>query len=92
MTNRRVTLSVCLAIVGGSWAICWWVYHANGGGTYNAGFYVSLIVVAALSTAASLALIVRAWRGSGRLLGPVAFSLLAAVAVLLLAVAIYVRD
>lgn len=92
MTGQRVTLAVCLAIVAGSWAVCGWVYHANGGGSYNAGFFAVLIGVAALSTLAAVTLIARSWRGSGRLLGPVTISLIAALAVLLLALAIYARD
>ena len=92
MTAQRVTLGVCMAIVAGSWAVCWWVYHANGGGTYNAGFFLSLIALATLSTAASVALIVRSWRGSGRLLLPVTLSLVTVLEVLVLALAIYARD
>ena len=92
MTARRVTLGVCFALVAGSWAVCWWVYHANGGGTYDAGFFGSLIVVAGLSTLASAAFVVRSWRGGGRLFSPVSLSLIATFVVLVLALAIYARD
>ena len=89
--QRRVTLSLVAATVLGAWAVCAWVYHANGGGSYSR-FFVVLPIVAGLITIGAAAALVRAWRTDGRALVPVLVSGLADASILIVALAIYARD
>jgi len=88
--QRRVSLFVVAATLLGAWIVCWWVYHANGGGTYG-WFYVVAPLVAGLLTLGAAGAIVRSWRTDGRALVPVLVSVLADASILLLALALYAR-
>jgi L-asparagine transporter-like permease len=87
---RRLNLAAIAATVVGAWILCWWVYHANGGGTYG-WFYVVAPVVAGLLSIGAAGAIIRAWRTDGRALVPVVVSIVAVASILLLALALYAR-
>jgi hypothetical protein len=87
---RRLNLAVTGATLVGAWIVCWWVYHANGGGSYG-WFYVVAPVVAGLLTVGAAGMILRAWQTEGGALGPILAAALANASILLLALAIYSR-
>lgn len=84
-------LAVLAAIVLGSWVTCGAVYATNGGGGYNGGVFATLIFVAVAFTLGAAIALVGAWRAELRVIVPAVVSLLAAVSILVLAVAINSR-
>ncbi|MDX6482164.1 MAG: hypothetical protein QOG85_2674 [Gaiellaceae bacterium] len=88
--SRRATLTVFAAAVVGAWILCWWVYHANGGGSYG-WFYVVVPIAVGLLTIGSAGAIVSAWRRNGGTLLAGLLSGITVAGTLLLALALYAR-
>jgi hypothetical protein len=88
--HRKVTLATIAVVVLGAWALCAWVYHADGTGPYAHGF-VLFPIVAGLLTIGSAAVTARAWRNEGGALVPGLVSAVAVASTLVVAFAIYIH-
>ena len=90
-TWRRLILVLSAAIVLAAWGIAARTYAVSGGGGYNGGLFAGFILVALTLTIGAALLVVRAWRKRLRPLSAAIVSVLAAVSILWLALAINLR-
>jgi len=91
VTWRRLILVLSAAIVLAAWGIAARIYAIDGGGEYNGGLFSGFILVAATLTVGAATLVVRAWRKRSWPLSAAFVSVLAALSILWLAVAINLR-
>ncbi len=82
---------MCAAIVLASWGIAARTYATSGGGGYNDGLFASLIVAAMTLTIGAAILVAWAWRDRLKPLLAALVSVLAALSILCLALAINLR-
>jgi hypothetical protein len=88
---RRLILVLSAALVLAAWGITAIDYAVNGGGEYNGGFFAPFLAAAVILTIAAVWLVVLAWRERSRPLSAGIVSILAALSILWLAIAINLR-
>jgi hypothetical protein len=88
---RRLILVLSAVVVLAAWGIAALTYAIDGGGGYNGGLFGGFMFVAATLSIGAAMLVVRAWREKVRPLSAALVSVLAALSVLWLALAINLR-